>query len=131
MKTSEHEYAIKHAEDWISSSNMHEYHELWKELDEKWGGAFKVNDPELSQRIARLCLNMMEDAEKKGLDGSSISAVSYIIANFIEYSFGGPLGEAIDLAGQLELPPNIVEGDVKQLWAKMEEYLKTETQGKN
>jgi len=76
-----------------------------------------IKDKKLKNRIAKLCLKLIEETPK---DKTSIMETSFIInGNFIYYKYGDKLDNAIDISGELELPEEHVSGDVFKLWGKM------------
>ncbi len=78
---------------------------------------FPIKDKELKKRIAKICLKLIEETSN---DKTSIMETSYIITrSFIWGNYGDKLDEAIDIAGELELPEYQVSGDVLQMWKEM------------
>ncbi len=77
-----------------------------------------INCKKLKKRIAKFCLKLIEETPN---NKTSIMETSYILAgSFIWSNYGDRLDEAIDIAGDLELPEQHVPGDVFKLWGKME-----------
>jgi hypothetical protein len=80
-----------------------------------------VEDAELKKRIARICLKLMNETPK---DGVSMMETAYIItSNFVWATYGDELDEAMDIAGELELPEEHVSGEVQEMWDRMKKIL--------
>jgi len=78
-----------------------------------------IKDKKLKKRIAEICLKLIE---KTSYNKVSIMETSYIITgSFIWYNYGDKLDEAIDIAGELELPEQHVSGNVLKMWEDMKD----------
>lgn len=110
----------------VDEEDKKELNEIGKELkkiqDENKNPNLPISDKELKKRIARICLKLIEETPK---DKTSIMETSYIITgNFTWSNYGDKLDEAVEIAGELELPEHHVPGDVLQMWEKMKRIFK-------
>ena len=114
----------------LDKEDKKELDEIGKELrniqDENKNPNLPINDKKLKKRIAKICSKLIEETPK---DKTSIMETSYIITgSFIGSNYGDKLDEAVEIAGELELPEHHVSGDVLQMWEKMkkifQQYLK-------
>src|SRR3989344_3825663 len=78
-----------------------------------------VKNKKLKKRVAKICLKLIEETPS---DKISMMEISYIITGkFIWFNYGDDLDEAIEIAGELELPEEQVSGDVLKMWGEMKE----------
>lgn len=76
-----------------------------------------TKDKELKKRIAKICSKLIEETPR---DKISIMETSYIITgSFIWHNYGDKLDEAVEIAGELEMPEQHVPGDVFKRWKEM------------
>lgn len=105
----------------LEEEDKKELEEIGKEL-EKYDKNQNVliEDKNLKKRIARICLKLIEQTPHNKI---SIMETSYIIiGNFVWNTYGNKLDEAMDLAGELELPEEYVtSGSIFDLWNRMKE----------
>ena len=110
---------FKQAYEDLEEKDKKELDAIGKELEKfrKESPNLPIKNKILKKRIAKFCLKLIEETPN---DKTSIMETSYIIAGgFIWNSYGGKLDEAVDTAGDLELPEQHVSGDVLKLWEKM------------
>jgi hypothetical protein len=105
----------------LDEEDKKELYEIEKELkkiqNENKNPNLPIKDKKLKKRIAKICSKLIEETPN---DKASIMETSYIITGrFIWYNYGDKLDEAVELAGELELPEHHVSGDVLQMWTKM------------
>jgi F0F1-type ATP synthase alpha subunit len=105
----------------LDEEDKKELTEIGKELkkiqDKNKNPNLSINDKELKKRIAKICSKLIEETPN---DKTSIMETSYIITgSFIGCNYGDKLDEAIEIAGELELPEHHVTGDVLQMWEEM------------
>ena len=78
-----------------------------------------VKNKKLKKRVAKICLKLIEETPS---DKISMMEISYIITGkFIWFNYGDDLDEAIEIAGELELPEEHVSEDVLKMWGEMKE----------
>jgi hypothetical protein len=81
-----------------------------------------IHDGKLKKRIAKLCLKLIDETPN---DKAAMMETCHIITgNFMWRHYDDELEDAIDLAGELELPEEHVSGDVMEKWAEMKEKFK-------
>jgi hypothetical protein len=105
----------------LDEEDKKELNEIGKELkkiqDKNPNPNLPIDNKELKKRIAKICSKLIEETPN---DKTSIRETSYIIAGgFIGSNYGDRLDEAVEIAGELELPEHHVSGDVLQMWEKM------------
>jgi len=108
----------------LEEGDKKELDSIGKELEKirKENPNLPIKNKILKKRIAKFCLKLIEETPN---NKTSIMETSYIITGgFIWNSYGDQLDEAVDIAGDLELPEQHVSGDVLKLWKKMKKKFK-------
>lgn len=112
----------------LEEEDKKELGEIGKELEKyKEKPNLPIEDKNLKKRIAKICSKLIEETPN---DKTSIMETSYIITgSFVWKSYGDKLDEAMDIAGELELPEeHVTSGNVFDMWNKMkkifQQYLK-------
>lgn len=102
----------------LGEEDKKELEEIGKELEKyKENLNFPIKDKNLKKRIAKICLKLIKEAPN---DKTFIMEISYIITgSFIWYTYEDKLDEAMDIAGELELPEEHISGDIFQMWKNM------------
>jgi dsRNA-specific ribonuclease len=103
----------------LDKEDKKELEEIGKELKKyKEKPNLPIEDKNLKKRIAKICSKLIEETPN---DKTSIMETSYIITgNFVWKTYGDKLDEAMDIAGELELPEeHVTSGNVLDMWNKM------------
>lgn len=103
----------------LEEEDKKELEEIGKELEKyKEKPNLPIEDKNLKKRIAKICSKLIEETPN---DKTSIMETSYIITgNFVWKTYGDKLDEAMDIAGELELPEeHVTSGNVLDMWNKM------------
>jgi len=108
----------------LSKEDRVEFEEIQKALIELQDDLDIIKEKEIKQRLAKLCLKLVNETP---LDYVSIQETSYILTGFIFYHFDDELDDIISNFGELELPKDLVDGDVFKRWEEnkklIENYL--------
>lgn len=103
----------------MEKEDKKELKEITKKLEKyKAKSNLPIEDKNLKKRIAKVCSKLIEETPN---DKTSIMETSYIITgNFVWSTYGNKLDEAMNIAGELELPEeHVSSGNVLDMWNKM------------
>lgn len=108
-------------EGYLDEEEQEEFKLLLKELNEETEeGASPVENKELKKRVAEFIFKIVDGIDE---DEELIQKTCYIIAAFLQFEFKDELDEIAITAGELELPPEHVSGDLLEMFDEMKKML--------
>jgi len=114
--------------DELTVEEKEELEVLHKELsnikDKGDNNVIQVEDKSLKKRLAKFCLQLIDETPINQNDKRAIQETSYLISGFMQYQFGDKLDEVFGIAGELELPEHHVSGNVIKMFNKIKRILK-------